>query len=144
MTTFYKLKSVYCISQIAVSNISNTSLYFTMLPFIFCTDSRDADENPSRGVRFEDIDVRFEDIQAELDDEDQLENSAADDGSEMGNYLKAIQKQLMRETRSSDMAVDRWLLHLLKSSNGDSGWWIRSSQAKFVTQKLGLEISEQS
>ena len=80
--------------------------------------------------------ARLEDVEAELDDDEQL-NDAVDTGSVMGVFLEAALKRMQAETTGTRRG-DAWLLQHLKEKE----WWLRASRAKDVCAKLGIDFGE--
>ena len=88
--------------------------------------------------------VRPDDVQADLDEDDQLGDAAAEPGV-MGEYLKAVFDRLHSEVcgaASRSPLEPKWLVALLNAPGAD--WWLRAGQAHHVCGKLGLEFHEPS
>ena len=103
--------------------------------------SPEGESDSSGGARPE---HRPPDVEAELDDDEQLQDADAAAGV-MGTYLKAVYERLHSEvcgTASRATLGDQWLLALLKAPGAD--WWLRAGVAQSVCRKLGIEYGEPS
>lgn len=84
------------------------------------------------------------DVEAELDDDEQLQDADAA-GGVMATYLKAVFERLHSEVSgiaSRATLGDQWLLALLKAPGAD--WWLRAGVAKSVCRRPGIEYGEPS
>ena len=76
------------------------------------------------------------DIHAELDDDEQPEDTTLGPGL-MQSYLRAVQDRLKKEVANS---IDPTLMSLIKEND----WWLHSSNALQICNLLGLTFSEKS
>lgn len=112
----------------------------------------DTDASGDTGVGFDDDsaaarqprrDARPAPVEAELDDDAQLGDDPAADGSVMGNYLKAVFDRLHSETIGeavSNALEAKWLLGMLKEEGAD--WWLRAARARTVCAIVPKDLGD--
>ena len=104
----------------------------------------EADDNGAQvSAAGERREARPADVEAELDDDDDVEQTQPDDvESDMHLYLTAVFDRLHSETigEASRSAERKWLLEILQHDEAD--WWLRAGKAPHVCRMLGLTYGE--